>query len=115
MDTQQSLKRAVRLSERETIARRRLSRAYLDRAEFNARELPYEYHGDPYADYKRLIDARKLLEELDNFDIRPSDASLKTRILRLTHAMGTYLCYLESGSDLDFWDWLEDYSRSKDH
>lgn len=114
MDTQKSLKKAVRLSAQETIARRRLARAYLNRTEFNARELPYEYHGDPFADYKRLVDARKLLEELDNFDIRPSDASLKTRILRLTHAMGTYLRYVESGSDMDFWDWLEDYSE-KDH
>lgn len=115
MDTQKSLKRAVRLSEQETIARRRLARAYLDRTEFNSRDLPQQYHGDPHADYKRLVDARELLEELDNFDIRPSDASLKTRILRLTHALGTYLRYLESGSDLDFWDWLEEYSEQRDH
>ena len=27
--------------------------------------------------------------------------------------MGTYIHYLESGSDLDFWDWLEDYSPTK--
>ncbi len=105
-----NLRKAVRLSDSEQIARLKLIKSLFYRVDYSVHHLPEAYIGDPGEDLMVLHEISELIPSVEDVQVARASLAKHGDYLELVQS---YLDYFEAGSSTSFEDWAEINQRRR--